>query len=109
MAIGLALRNWDRRDSAQAGEGGLAVETLGIVAGRDEQRSGDVGADALDGEKLRRGGADELLQVPVQGIDLGTELPIADGEPFKASLAAARGMLSAVPDRTGRKAATQVR
>ena len=50
------------------------MEAVGIVAGRHEQRTGDVGTDAFDGDQLWRGGADELLQLCIQGVDLGTEL-----------------------------------
>ena len=62
------------------------MEAIGIVTRSDEQRTGDVGADAFDGEQLRRGGADELLQVHIQGVDLGAELPIADGQPLQGQL-----------------------
>src|SRR5690349_5850653 len=35
-AAGLARGSLDRADAAQSGEGCLAVQTLGVVAGRDE-------------------------------------------------------------------------
>jgi hypothetical protein len=37
-------------------------------------------------EELRRGAGDELLQVHIQGLDLGAELPVADGEPLQGQL-----------------------
>jgi hypothetical protein len=67
------------------------VEAVGIVASRYQQGTSNVGADAFASEQSRCGGADELLQVPIECLDLGTELAIADGEPFQGQLGCCHG------------------
>ena len=57
--LGLAGGGFDRADAAERGEGGLAVEALGVVAGGDEQRGGGVGADAVTLQQLRGVGCDQ--------------------------------------------------
>ena len=46
MSVGAAGAGRDRRDAAQVGEGGLAAQPVGVVAGGDQQLPGDLGADA---------------------------------------------------------------
>jgi hypothetical protein len=41
-------------DAAQRGEGGLAAQAIGVVAGGDEQSCGGIGSDAVVGQQ--RGG-----------------------------------------------------
>jgi hypothetical protein len=45
MTVGLARRRADRCDPAQVGERRLGVETLGVVAGGDQQPGSGVDAD----------------------------------------------------------------
>ena len=45
VAVELAGAGRDRGDSAQVGEGGLAAETLGVLAGSRQQLAGVVVAD----------------------------------------------------------------
>lgn len=44
-----------RRHPAECGEGGLAAESLGVVAGSDHERGGDIVADTLELEQPGRG------------------------------------------------------
>jgi hypothetical protein len=53
----LAGRGVQRRDPAQVREGPFAVQPFGVVAGGDQQRGGDVGADTLFGEQVGGGSA----------------------------------------------------
>jgi hypothetical protein len=46
MPDNLARGSLDRRDTAEAGEGGLALQPLGIVSDYGQQRRGVVGAYA---------------------------------------------------------------
>src|SRR5215207_1571662 len=48
----LAGGSFDGGDPAQAGEGGLAPQPLGVVAGHDQERRGVVGADARQTDQL---------------------------------------------------------
>lgn len=50
---GLAGGRLDRIDAAQRGEGGLAVQSVGVVAGGDEQCCRAVGVDAAALEQFR--------------------------------------------------------
>ena len=58
----------------QGSAGCLAVQTLGVVAGRDEQRGGGVGADPVALQQGRcvpgKDGGDLLIQI----VDLGGQL-----------------------------------
>jgi hypothetical protein len=45
VPAGLARAGGDGGDSAQVGEGGLAAEPLGVLAGGDEQLAGVIVAD----------------------------------------------------------------
>ncbi len=58
--FGLVGGGFDGADAAKGGEGRLAVQPLGVVAGRDEQRCGAVGADADAVEELRAVGGDRV-------------------------------------------------
>ena len=53
VSLGLAGGCFDGADAAQGGEGGLASQPFGVVAGGDEQRGGGVGADAVAFQQLR--------------------------------------------------------
>src|SRR5215218_1869932 len=48
----LAGGSFDGGDPAQAGEGGLAPQPLGVVAGHHQERRGVVGADARQTDQL---------------------------------------------------------
>src|ERR671910_2862772 len=77
----LAGGGLDGSDPAQAGEGGLAPEPLGVVPGHDQQRRGVVGADARQREQLRGGLRHQALEVRLQLEDLLGEGLVAAGHP----------------------------
>src|SRR5687767_6928773 len=52
VADGLARGGWYGRYSAEVGEGGLAPESLRVVAGGDQQRRCRFRAHTLDGEQF---------------------------------------------------------
>src|SRR5215218_10447517 len=51
----LAGGGLDGRDPAQIGEGRLACQSLGVVAGHDQEGGGAVGTDACQSDQLRGG------------------------------------------------------
>ena len=63
--------------AAQRSEGRLAAHPVGVVAGRDEQRSGGVGADPASTEQRRVGLFAQCEQVCVESVDLSCERPVA--------------------------------
>ena len=52
-----AGRGWDRVGAAQGGERGFAVESVGVVAGRERERCCGVGSHAGQLQERRRGAA----------------------------------------------------
>jgi hypothetical protein len=65
------------------------VQPTRVVAGRDQQGAGTLGADAEQLEQARGGRGDEPAQLTVQRLDLGAEGLVALGEGPQASLVAA--------------------
>jgi hypothetical protein len=45
-----------RGDATEFGEGSLAVNPVGVVAGGDQELAGDLDTDAMQLDQLRRGG-----------------------------------------------------
>ena len=72
--LGLAGRCFDGADPAQGRERRFAVEPVGVVAGRDQERGGRVGADAADVQQLRCGGLDRGGDASPQIVNLGLEV-----------------------------------
>jgi hypothetical protein len=67
-----------RAGAAQRGEAGFLADPAGVVAGGGQQRGGDLGGDALPGQKSRRGGVrEEFLERGVQPGDLRGQLLVA--------------------------------
>src|SRR5215217_8798259 len=62
----LAGGGLDGSDSAEAGEGGLAPQPLGVVAGHNQERRGVVGTDARQREQPRGGLRHQPLELRVQ-------------------------------------------
>jgi hypothetical protein len=60
----------DRADAAQGGERGVAGESVGVVAGGDQQRGGGVWADAVAVEQARGAGGDSCEHALLAGADL---------------------------------------
>lgn len=60
--------------SAEFGVGGFRTHPVVVVAGRQEQLSGDVGPNAEGLDERRRRGLGELLQQPAVDLDLLVEL-----------------------------------
>lgn len=56
-------------DAAELGEGGFAVDAVRVVAGGDEELTGDLDADAGQLEELWRGVLDERFDLFVEGLD----------------------------------------
>jgi hypothetical protein len=66
VPVGLAAAGWDRAAAGEGGEGPLADEAVGVVAGGDQRRGG-VGADAVQRDEFGCGcGRDP----PQAGVDL---------------------------------------
>src|SRR5215203_1130241 len=59
----LAGGGFDGGDPAQTGEGGLASQPLGVVAGHDQERRGVVGTDARQSDQLRGGLRHQPIEV----------------------------------------------
>ena len=51
VPFGLAAGGRDRGGGAQVGPGGFGAEPFGVVPGGDQEQSGGVGADAMQGEQ----------------------------------------------------------
>lgn len=64
----------------------LVSQALGVVAGRHEERSGRLEADAVTGDQLGGSGRHEWLQDRLQLGELGLELEDAHGEEPKGVL-----------------------
>jgi hypothetical protein len=65
----LAARGIERGDAAELGEGGFVLESLGVVAGGDQEGGGHVGAHAVDGIELGSSLGDEDLEQPVDLLE----------------------------------------
>src|ERR687897_2971852 len=65
MPDNLARGSFDGRDPAQAGEGSLAPQPLGVVPGHDQQRGGVVGAYAWQRDQLRGDLRHQLVELCV--------------------------------------------
>src|SRR5215207_7427668 len=70
MPDNLARGSLDRRDTAEAGQGSLATQPLGIVPGHDQQRRGVVGAYAWQRDQLRGDLRHQPVEVRLQLGDL---------------------------------------
>src|SRR5918994_6252551 len=73
MPDNLARGSFDGRDPAQAGEGSLATQPLGVVPGHDQQRGGVVGAYACQTDQLRGDLPNQPIELCVQLGDLCRE------------------------------------
>src|SRR5215208_4510948 len=66
----LAGGSLDGRDSAQTGEGSLALQPLGVVPGHDQQGRGVLGTDARQRDQLRGGLRHQPIEVRLKLGDL---------------------------------------
>lgn len=73
-SLGLAGGRFDGADAAQRREGGLSSQPFGVVAGRDEQGGGAVGADADALQQLRAMSSDGVSDASLQVAGFGGEL-----------------------------------
>ena len=80
VAGGLPAGGLDGAGAAEGGEGCVAVEALGVVAGGDEECGGCVGSDAVGGEQGGVGGSAQGAEFAVEGGDLSAERLVAPGE-----------------------------
>lgn len=69
----LARGRLDGAGAAQRSEGGFGAHALGVVAGGDQQRRGDVGTDAAGGEQGRADGGAQRGELGVEFVDLGAD------------------------------------
>src|SRR5215207_224888 len=83
MPDNLAGGSLRRRDTAEAGEGGLALQPLGIVSDYGQQRRGVDGAYAWQGNQLRSGFHHQPIELHVQLGDLFAEDLVATGHRTK--------------------------
>ncbi len=66
----------DRRDTAEAGEGGLALQPLGMVSDHGQQRRSVVGDYAWQGNQLRDGFRHQPIELHVQlGVSSSSSRP----------------------------------
>jgi len=68
------------------GEGGLAAQPLGIVAGGHQQASRGDRAHALDGQKFWCCLSHQLAQLQIERLDLNAELLIPAREGLEGKL-----------------------
>jgi hypothetical protein len=64
----------DRGDAAEVREGGFGGETVGVVAGGDEQQGGGMDADAGQAQQARGGGLDQLSELIVEAGTVGVDV-----------------------------------
>ena len=80
MAGGLAGRGRHRADAAECGEAGLGLQTLRVVASRQEQLRGGLVADRVPGHKVGRQLVDDGGDHGVEVGDLVVQFEVAPGE-----------------------------
>ncbi len=71
VSVGASGAGGQGRDAAERGEGGFGDESVGVLAGGDQDLPGDVGSDAGQGEQGGVDGAHERFDQCVQLGDLG--------------------------------------
>lgn len=79
-----------RGNAAELGEGGLAAEPFGVVAGGHVELAGQFDTDAEQLNKLGGGESDEVLDLPVECLDLLIEHFPAPGQVAQRGLDAGR-------------------
>ena len=57
----------------------FAAESVGVVAGGDKERGGNLGADATGAQQRRVRLCAEVEECLVQGCDLGGEIDVSTG------------------------------
>jgi hypothetical protein len=94
VAVGAARGRRDRGDATQLGEGRLATQPLGVVAGGDQQLAGGVDPDPGQRDQGGGGRGDQDLELVVELGELGLELLPAAGQVRRAALVAAVEVVS---------------
>ena len=94
VPLGLPGARFDRADSAERGEGGVAGEPVGVAAGGDEQLRGAVDADAGALEQLGRDLLDEDSDLDVEVADFVVEVEPAPAEAAQRALSGGGGVQS---------------
>jgi hypothetical protein len=74
VAGGAAGAGGDRGGAADPCESGLAVQTVDVLAGGDEELTGALGADREELDRSRGGERDESFELLVELSDLALEL-----------------------------------
>ncbi len=80
VALLLSGRRIERGDATEVGEGALAPQPLGVVAGGDQERSGGLGANAGEADQIGRGFGDQRAQHGVELGDLGVDVAHSPGQ-----------------------------
>jgi hypothetical protein len=91
VAVGAARGGRDRGDAAQMREGGLAAQSLGVVAGGDQELAGGVDPDPGQRYQGGRGRGDQFLELAVELGELGLELLPAPGQEAQSGLGGGGG------------------
>jgi hypothetical protein len=80
VAVRFAAGGFQWADSAEFGEGGVAVDLVGVVADRGQQRGGGVGAETINGAQLGCGDSGDGADVAFQPGGIGVKLAAARGQ-----------------------------
>ncbi len=80
VSLLLAGGRVERRRAAEAGEGPFVAEPVTVLAGRDEEGSGGVGADADLGDELWGRGGNQGNEHLIEGGHFGVELEHSPGQ-----------------------------
>src|SRR5215204_7480849 len=98
MPDNLARGSLDRRDTAEAGQGSLATQPLGIVPGHDQERRGVVGAYAWQRDQLRGDLRHQPVELCVQLGDLLRESLVTVGHRTESELGRRRYVAKVISD-----------
>ena len=82
VADGFAAGGFQRADSAEFGECGVAADPVVVVANGGQQGGGGVGADAVYGAQLWCGGGGDGVNVVFESGGFGVEVSAAGGQRF---------------------------
>jgi len=83
---------------AELGEGSLAADAVGVVAGGDQELAGTLGGDPEEADELGRRLLDQSLDLAAECLDLLVQCLPAPGEVSEASLHASQEHPLRVPD-----------
>jgi hypothetical protein len=85
------------------------VQPVGVLSGGDQELSGDVGGDPVEGEQAGVDRGDQWFEQGVELGDLDGELLVASGEAAQRDQGGGRGVTGAWAGRVARRAVVRVR